>query len=887
MGQRFAFGLAMRPEAPCLRRRIVGACSHDFQHYVIARRSGFVADMKFCPAAGIIALTCCFGMSAALSDEASDTAGAPAFGYRAPSPAISALLDAPQTPSVLASPNGRWLAVLARPGRPSIDELARPRLRLAGLRFSPDNLSPPPRDTARLAKLTNRRAPGSLAPAAELGGRFQAIALLDHSGKQATRDVSGITFGAAIMHPSWSPDGKHLAFSAVFPDRTELWVIDPVSARARLLSKSRLNGISGWPCNWRPDSSGLLCRVQEQTIRPAQDSTPSGPVIQEHDGAPAPARTYQDLLRNPHDEALLEHFLTVRLHEITLKGRSSKIGRPGMHINASWSPDGRYILVTTVRRPFSYLVPLARFPEKTEIWDARGKPVYRLADLPLAENVAIGRDSVRTGPRIVAWRSDAPATVYWVSAADGGDARGDSEVRDELFMLAAPFSAKPVRLAQLAQRFVGVQWSTDELALVWDGWWKTRNRRAFAYQPTNSDAEPRKLFDFSIQDAYADPGVPVMQDNAAGFPVLLRYGDGSSIVLDGFGASPEGDQPFLDALDPATGDRSQLWRSQAPYYEKVQTVIGGTPWQFLTLRESLDSPPAYAIRTLGSDELRMVTEPVDPYPALTGMQKELIRYQRGDGVWLSAYLYLPMNYRKEDGPLPGVLWAYPLEYRRASEAGQVTDSPYRFPFVTLRSMLPWLTLGYLVMDEVSMPVVGEEGVEPNDTYVQQIVASAEAAIAEGVRRGVLDPERVVVAGHSYGAFMVANLLAYSDLFRAGIARSGAYNRSLTPFGFQREERTFWQAPELYFRMSPFMQADHIDEPLLLIHGMQDENSGTYPMQSERLYAALKGLGKTSRLVLLPYEGHSYLARESVLHQAWEISQWLEKNLGDSPANDAE
>jgi dipeptidyl aminopeptidase/acylaminoacyl peptidase len=323
-----------------------------------------------------------------------------------------------------------------------------------------------------------------------------------------------------------------------------------------------------------------------------------------------------------------------------------------------------------------------------------------------------------------------------------------------------------------------------------------------------------------------------------------------------------------------------MWRSAAPFYEEPVAVLDVAPLRFVTLREAPQSPPTYVLHLPESGAARLLDNPPDPYPSLAGMQSELLRYQRSDGVWLTAHLYLPAGYTAADGPLPAILWAYPLEFRSAEDAGQVTGSPYRFPVVSLRSVLPWITAGYAVMDEVSMPVVGEGDNEPNDTYVEQIVASATAAIDEGVRRGAIDPHRVAIAGHSYGAFMAANLLANSDLFRAGIARSGAYNRTLTPFGFQREERTVWDAPDLYARMSPFMQADRINEPLLLIHGSDDENSGTHPLQSERLFAALKGLGKESRLVMLPLEGHSYLARESVLHQAAEISAWLQRYVRD-------
>ena len=466
--------------------------------------------------------------------------------------------------------------------------------------------------------------------------------------------------------------------------------------------------------------------------------------------------------------------------------------------------------------------------------------MHEFAELPLAEQIPIGRDSVRTGARIAAWRSDADATLYWVAAADGGDAKADADVRDELFLLAAPFNGMPVKLAQLSQRFLSVQWSGDDFAIVWDDWWENRNRRAFIYRPGTPDDPPRKLFDFSIQDAYADPGAPMMMTNASGFSVLYRSTNADTqLLLAGFGATPAGDQPFLRRFDVATEDIEVLWQSQPPHYEETVSVLSESPLRLVIQRESQQSPPAFWLHADGQASPRRLTNPPNPYPALEGVQSEMLRYQRSDGVWLTAHLYLPSGYSAEDGPLPAVLWAYPLEYRDAAEAGQVSGSPYRFPTVSLRSMVPWLTAGYVIMDNVS------------------------------------------IAGHSYGAFMTAHLLAYSDLFRTGIARSGAYNRSLTPFGFQREERTVWEAPDLYRRMSPFMQADKINEPLLLIHGADDENSGTHPLQSERLFAALKGLGGDARLVMLPLEGHFYLARESVLHQAAEISDWLAEHLGDT------
>jgi dipeptidyl aminopeptidase/acylaminoacyl peptidase len=357
----------------------------------------------------------------------------------------------------------------------------------------------------------------------------------------------------------------------------------------------------------------------------------------------------------------------------------------------------------------------------------------------------------------------------------------------------------------------------------------------------------------------------------------MTANDGASVFLSGEGASPEGDRPFLDEMNVKTHETTRLFHSQAPYYEKPVILLDPAKRLLVTQREARNVQPNYWIRNLGDGSEFQITTFPHPNPQFADVQKEMIRYTREDGVELTATLYLPAGYdAAEDGPLPMLIWAYPQEFKSADAAGQVTDSPHRFLRVTYWSPMLWLARGYGVLDDPAMPIVGEGDEEPNDTFVEQLVSSAKAAIDEVVRRGVADPERLVIGGHSYGAFMTANLLAHSDLFSAGIARSGAYNRTLTPFGFQAEERTVWQAPEVYFAMSPFMHADKINEPILLIHGEADNNSGTYPLQSERFYGALKGLGATVRLCMLPHESHGYRARESIMHMLWEMSEWMDR-----------
>jgi len=459
--------------------------------------------------------------------------------------------------------------------------------------------------------------------------------------------------------------------------------------------------------------------------------------------------------------------------------------------------------------------------------------------------------------------------------------REPRRVRDTLHLLAAPFEGEPTLLASLGLRFQGVRWGRDDLALVSERWRRTRRTRTWIVEPAAPGTEARVLFDRSYEDQYGDPGTPVMHPTASGTSVLL-VGEDGSLFLQGSGASPEGNRPFVDALRPDTGETRRLWRSEAPYYELPVELLDASGHTLLTRRESREAPPNYYVRDLGDGRLRRLTDFPHPAPSLAGAHRELIRYERDDGVQLTATLNLPPGYSPEQGPLPTLVWAYPREYKTAAAAAQVRDSPHRFFRFYWGTPLYWLTQGYAVLERPTMPIIGEGDAEPNDSFVQQLVGSARAAVEEVVKRGVADPRRMAIGGHSYGAFMTANLLAHSDLFRAGIARSGAYNRTLTPFGFQAEKRTYWQAPEVYFAMSPFMHVPKIDEPILLIHGAADNNSGTFPIQSERLYHALKGNGGTARLVMLPHESHGYRARESLMHMYWEMHEWLERYVKHAP-----
>ncbi len=768
-----------------------------------------------------------------------------------PPKAIADLIDAPSTPTVSLSPDRTWMLLLDRPSLPPIAEIAQPELRLAGLRINPR---------------TNGRARTS----------YFTKLTLQHIGDLSRREITGLPTDARINYVSWSPDSQYLAFTTTHETGIALWIARIATGEARCLNDDlKLNAILGNPCEWFSDSCRLLCVAipQERGMPPTAPLVPFGPTIQENLGKTTPARTYQDLLKNPYDEKLLSHYLMAEIVVLDLDGKQTNLGHAGILSRVEASPDGQFIFVEAIHPPFSYLVPLDRFPRRIEILDLQGNIVQQIADLPLADAIPVAFDAVRTGPRGFGWRSDAEATLVWAEAQDGGDPRVEAEIRDVLYTLAAPFDGEPQKLVALALRSRGILWGNDTLALVTEARWKDRLERLWSIDPSAPEKPPFLLFEGSSEDRYNDPGSPLMRITPAGTYVLFTTDLGRKLYLRGEGASPEGDRPFLDELDLTTGKTNRLWRSEAPYYEIPIDML--RPGLLLTRRETQTEPPNYVLRDLEKDIVQPLTAFTNPYTALIGVQKEQIRYMRSDGIELTATLYLPADYQVEQGPLPLLMWAYPTEFKQADAAAQVSDSPFRFMRVSWGSPLLMLAHGYAVLDNPSMPIVGEE---PNDSYIEQLVASAKAAVEEVVRRGVAEADRIAVGGHSYGAFMTANLLAHSNLFRAGIARSGAYNRTLTPFGFQAEERTLWEAPQTYMDMSPFMFAHRIKHPLLLIHGEADNNSGTFPMQSERFYSALKGNGATVRFVLLPHESHGYQARESVMHMLWEMATWLDTYL---------
>ena len=804
--------------------------------------------MKNLPVLTLVIICCLFGTVMQGQDQ---------LPYQMPPANIADLADAAPTPGVSISPDHQWIVLLQYPSYPPIAEVSQPELRIGGLRINPRN---------------NGRSRASFLA----GMRLKSVA----DGQEF--EFEGLPEVPRIETISWSPQGDKIAFMHNTGTGLELWVAEIASRRAKKLTEGILNAaIPGSPFNWL-NNEQLICKTipSDRGTKPEPSPVPRGPVIRENKGKEAAARTYQDLLKNPHDETLFAYYTQSQLMRIGVDGTQAKLGEPSILYEASPSPDGNYLLVESLERPFSYIVPYYRFPVNIQIWTKDGQVHKTLAQIPAAEEIPIGFGAVRTGPRSHTWRADAPASVYWVEALDGGDPSEEVAYRDELFHLDAPFAGEPVADLKTTLRYSGVRWGNGELAIVRERWWKDRHEIQTRFAPENPAAGMKVIFDRNWEDRYHAPGNFQSTRNAFGRYVLLTDKKGETLYLTGTGASPEGNRPFVDSYDLASGETKRWWRSEAPYYEYPVEIIDIKKQVVLTRRESKDEPANYCIRNMKKGTFAVLTDFQHPFPQFKDVKKELIRYEREDGVQLSGTLYLPPGYEQErDGRLPVLMWAYPEEFKSAAAAGQVSGSPYRFIRMRGSTPLYWLAQGYAILDDPGMPIIGEGEEEPNDSFVEQLVANAAAAIDYLEERGIADRERVAIGGHSYGAFMTANLLAHSDLFACGIARSGAYNRTLTPFGFQREERTFWEAPEIYFQMSPFMHAEKVNEPILLIHGEADNNSGTYPMQSERFYTALKGHGAQVRLVMLPAESHGYRSRESIMHVLWEMDRFLEMYIG--------
>ena len=777
--------------------------------------------------------------------------------YVLPPKAIVDAFDAEPLPQTLLSPNKQVVALTKARTYPTIVELSQPMLRLAGSRVNPKTSGP-------------HRASGLQGT-----GIYSIVMKKIADGAEASVTMPP---QARISHVKFSADGSKLAFLNTTTDAIELWIADTAtgSAKALVSGGDRINATSGDPCDWVKDNVTIICQVVPTGRGPApvEPAVPIGPTVHENYGKAAPAPTYEDLLRNSFDDAQFDYFFTSQLAAInTATGGKTNIGKPAIFNNVTPAPGGQYVLVNRVKKPFSHLVPMNGFAQDVEIWSRTGEVTKKLVDMPSREGTTL--TGVEPGPRGIHWRADQPATMLWVEALDGGDLKNKVPFRDTVVALVAPFSGQPAEVAKTEWRYGGIAYTDTGVALLSENDRVSRRTRTWIMEP---GAAPRKVWDRKQDAAYDDPGSPVARRDGGGGG---RGADGATIIQNGdfiyvagLGASAEGDRPFLDKLNIKTLKTERIFRSSSESLESFVAPLNDQMTKFLTRYETQKEAPNFYTRDAGSDAKKAVTTFKDPQPQIRDILRQYVTYKRKDGVTMSGTLYLPPGY-KQGTKVPVIMWAYPREFGDADSASQVSGSPNAFTSIRGGSHMWLLLSGYAIFDNPTMPIIGP-GETANDTYVEQLIASAQAAVDKVVEMGVADRDRIGVGGHSYGGFMTANLLAHSRLFRAGFAESGAYNRSLTPWGFQAERRSFWEAPDIYMKMSPFWYADRIKDPILLMHGEVDDNTGTFPIQSERLFAALKGHGATVRYVTLPNEAHGYAARETLLHVIAERLNWFDK-----------
>lgn len=775
--------------------------------------------------------------------------------YQKPSEEILKLVDAPLAPTVLITDNGKYMVMLYRDAYKTIEELSEDELRLAGLRINPKT---------NIGSRTNY---------------YNNIKIKSTSATQETQ-VNGLPENPRLANFSWSPDQSKIAVTNTTKSGVEVWVLDLEKSSVNKITEANVNANMGDVINWFKDGKSILVKTLPAARKPLiniAEAVPSGPTISSNDGKKAQNRTYQDLLKNPNDEFNFEQLALSELQKVDLNGNTSLWKEAAMYSSLSFSPDGSYLMAVTIDRPFSYLVPYYRFPSTTTIYKSDGSMVENVLQVPLIEDLPQGFMAERMGRRDISWRGDKPSTLIYAEVLDGGDPENEVAFRDEVFQLEAPFKGEGQSLLKTINRFAGIQWGNDGLAIAYDRWWNTRNTKTYVFNPSNPDDKPKIIEDRNYQDVYNDPGDFVTTRNEYGINTLALDSKNNAFLM-GDGFSEKGQFPFIDRINLVSQDKTRLYQSKLT--DKKETLVEYNPEkdQLLVRIESKSEYPNYYYKNLKAKKApQQLTYFENPFKSIQNVHKEVVTYKREDGLELTGTLYLPVGYNKEKKEkMPMILWAYPREYKDKNSASQNTQNPNEFTYPYWGSPIYWVTKGYVVLDDAAFPIIGEGDAQPNDTFRTQLVANAKAAIDAVDDMGYIDRSRVAVGGHSYGAFMVANLLSHSDLFAAGIARSGAYNRTLTPFGFQSEERNYWEAPEVYYTMSPFMHADKMKTPLLMTHGEADNNSGTYPMQSERYFNALKGLGATARLVMFPKESHGYRAKESILHLLWEQDQWLEK-----------
>ncbi|MAN25768.1 prolyl oligopeptidase family serine peptidase [Mesonia sp.] len=691
--------------------------------------------------------------------------------------------------------------------------------------------------------------------------------------------IEGLPKEAKIKNFAFAPNNEKFAFTITTKHSVDLWIGDIKKGKANKVENIALNSTLSIPFKWSSNSLEIFAvsKTNIPIIFSENDSLKIAPLVEESSKKKSPNRTYQNLLKSTNDERLFEYYCSAQVIKLNVENALiTKIGNPKIITKISSSPDGNFLMVTSVHSPYSFHVPYEKFPTMVEVFLANGTKVRRLSDAPIQDNSMIGNDVVRSGPRGHNWRPDRSASIYWIEALDNGNPTIEVPFRDKISYIDSPYQKKSKTLFKCQRRFDNIKWGKDNYAIIEEYLWSDDRVTCFVVDSKNSN-KSKKILDYLYDDAYNNPGYfPTVKDENGKYVIPVK--NGKYIYLFGKGSTKKGDYPQITQLDLENGEMKVIWESKDPFYEEPRSFLDLESFQVMVRKESREDYPNYFVLDLNTNSITQVTFFKNPQRGLEKFKKEKIRYKRSDGLNLSADLYLPSNYDTADGTIPTLIWAYPIEYKYSSQAEQIKGSSNYFPEIYPLSPLLYLLEGYAIIDNTSMPVLGTDGNNPNDSFIEQISMNAEAVIEKGKEMGFLDVNNVAIGGESYGAFMVANLLTHTDYFKTGIAINGSYNRTLTPFGFQWEDRNYWEASDVYNKISPFQNIDKLEHSILLIHSENDENSGTNVQQSKNYFNAARGLGKKSRLVLLPYESHKIQAKESILHTIYEITKWLDEEF---------
>lgn len=780
--------------------------------------------------------------------------------YQIPSGSAVKLLSTPFFVERL-SPDKRKVVVLESSNSPGSTEYGKQFYHLAGIKFDAETHLP-----------SNLRSYSAVS--------FQEI------GKGETIKVNGLPEQTPILDIVWSPDSRYVAIVMLEKSGASLWLVDTDTQLCkRLLDRRLALPLVGEEfLRWHGASKYLICTIitSEKGGMPNLEENSKKPVIFENlEGRSVPRRAYQGLLTSEYDENLFDYLATGQLISVNLSGDIVKIGEPDILLDYDISPNGDYLMAHFVRKPYSYSYTVHRFPSILKIFNINSPLVQEKKQLRL-DNVIRpqGRDAAYNVPRGFKWRTDQDASLIWIEAMDEGNPKTSVEFRDKVMEWKAPFDESPKVLTMLGDRFDQAYWINDTLAIFVEKWWEERRKRWLLVDPQQAILIDT-LAVFSSESYLDNLGKPIWESDSGKRKLLYRD---NSIFLSRYTYdSIDGSQPVLEKWSVTDSTFRRLWQSTPPFYESI--VGWGDDYnakKIIVSRQGTNTPDHLVMIDLDSLKEINLTDPERTFKEAEGfIIKKTLIYHREDGVKLKATLYYHKDSLEKKGKLPGLVYAYPIDHIDKDKAGEIFQSPYFYSGYT--SLQKTLALeGIAILDYASFPVVAaKEGAFPNDNYLYQIEQNADAIVDAAFESGVVDTTRMAIMGHSYGAFMVANLLTHTNIFKTGIALSGAYNRSLTPFGFQREYRTYWDIQELYHQISPFQHADKLKHPILLVHGEEDDNAGTDYQQSVNYYVALKGLGKQVRFVSLPYEGHTYQLEESRLHLYWELERWVQEFLKTS------